>query len=167
MMSLLNTASSWVNDEDSFMNSSLERFLMLAGIAYMATTLSACGGQEKPPPDKPVASVTVNTPIEVTAEDYIEEWRMNPHSAIRKYVGMPVKLTGIVDHVVDGMVLKTKSSIIFKGRHPANLELAQAIFPHDRLPDIRKLKEGTKITVTCTGIKNIMLPSCENSSIVR
>ena len=145
----------------------LRKCLAMAGIPVLVLALTACDGRKPPPEPAGSPAPVPAAPIEITAEDYVEAWRTNPDGATKKYAGTPIKLTGTVDHIVDGIELRTKSSIVFKGRNPENLELAQAIFSHDRLPELRKLKEGTKVTVLCTGIKNLLLPSCDRSSLVR
>ena len=145
----------------------LRKFLAMAGIPALVLALTACDGRKPPPEPAGSPAPVPSAPIEVTAEDYVEAWHTDPDGAAKKYVGAPIKLTGTVAHIVDGIELRTKSSIVFKGRDPGNQELAQAIFSHDTLPELRKLKEGTKVTVLCTGIKNILLPSCDRSSFVR
>lgn len=140
----------------------LKKILTLAAIPALALALTACGGK-KDSPKAPAASASASDgPIEVTGENYIAEWRSDPNGSIKKYVGQTIRLTGVVDHIMDGSLGEgpDKLGIVFKGKNPANIELGQAVFPKDRMAAVKKLKEGDKFTVTCKGIKNIMLPSC-------
>lgn len=140
----------------------IQQILKLAAIPAIALALTACGGKKAPPAGSNAPAAAASGPIEVTGENYVAEWRTDPNGSIKKYVGQKIKLSGVVDHIMDGSLGEgpDKLGIVFKGKNPANLELGQAVFPKNRMGDVKKLKAGDKFTVSCVGIKNIMLPSC-------
>ena len=144
----------------------LKKLFAMAAIPALALALTACGGKKDAP--KPAASVA-SAPIEVTAEQYFADFKKDAKAAEAKYSGKPVKLSGTVRDIMDGTQgMKTDSAILMVG-DPKDVILGNvaATVTNEKLADIKKLKKGDKITVTCTGTNNPVMAQCLNSTIVK
>ncbi len=142
------------------------QLLTLLTAPLLALLLSACTSKKSPPDEKPIPTAS-GAPIKCNAVDYVAEWQADWTAASKKYLGKQIRLTGRLHHIVNGPELRTKSSIVLEGGNPKNLEFAQAIVPHDKLPEIQQLKEGSQITVNCTVVTSTVLPTCDNTNLVR
>lgn len=145
----------------------LKKLLALAAIPAMALALTACGGKKAPP--KAPGAAAGGAPVEVTAEQYFADFQKDKKAAEAKYNGKPVKLTGVVRDIMDGTQgVKTDSAILLVG-DPKDSIMGNvaATVTNDKLADIKKLKPGAKLTVTCTGVANPILPTCKDATIVK
>lgn len=150
----------------------LKKLLALATIPAMALALTACGGKKAPAPAKtPAASASAPAPaaapVSVDAESWAAEWRSDKAAFHQKYAGNPVKLTGEVERIVDGVTLRVRSGIIFKVKDKTKADLVQAFISNEQLPEIKKLKPGEKITVSCVAKENPVFPTCDNTDLVK
>ena len=148
----------------------LKKLLALAAIPALALALTACG--KKAPPKAPAGSAAAASgqTIEVTAEQYFADFKKDAKAAEAKYSGKPVKLSGTVRDILDGTQgsVKTDSAIILAGDPKDDvMGNVAASVSNDKLAEIKKLKPGTKVTVTCTGVANPVMTSCKDATIVK
>lgn len=133
----------------------------------MALALTACGGKKAPP--KAPGAAAGGATVEVSAEQYFADFKKDAKGAEAKYVGKPVKMTGVVKDIMDGTQgVKTDSAIMLVGDAKDSMFGNVVVtVTNDKLAEIKKLKPGSKITVTCTGVANPVATSCKDATIVK